>query len=106
MFDNLSAEQLRDEYATYARAEQATTDAPPLPENAPGNLTPAQQQILAAAQRLTGAANIPDHIPVLFRQAPGGPPTAASAPAATPQTWTAREREDVRLAARAAMRTL
>jgi hypothetical protein len=81
MFDNLSAEQLRDEYATYARAEQATTDAPPLPENAPGNLTPAQQQILSD-----------NYIGFVLNR--------------PPQTWTAREREDVRLAARAAMRTL
>lgn len=81
MFDNLSAQQLRDEYAAYTRAEQATAERLPLPENSPGNLTPAQQQVLSD-----------NYIGYVINR--------------PPQTWTAREREDVRLAAHAALRTL
>ena len=46
MFDNLSAQQLRDQYAAYTRAEQATTERLPLPDATPPGLTEDQQSQL------------------------------------------------------------
>jgi hypothetical protein len=80
MFETSTKQELLDGIASVLNPEK-TGEAPPLPENAPGNLTPAQQQILSD-----------NYIGYVLNR--------------PPQTWTARERADVRLAARAAMRTL
>jgi hypothetical protein len=46
MFDNLSTDQLRDQYAAYTRAEQATAERLPLPDATPPGLTEDQQSQL------------------------------------------------------------
>jgi hypothetical protein len=46
MFDNLSTQQLRDEYTAYTRAEQATTEPLPLPDAAPANLSSEARELL------------------------------------------------------------
>jgi hypothetical protein len=82
MFDNLSTEQLREELRAFTRAEQVETEpALPLPPATPPGLSAEQKDVLST-----------NYITYVL--------------AKPPHTWTAREREDVRLAARAAMRTL
>lgn len=86
MFNELKTPQelqaLRDDYAAHVRAEQV--DAEPafvLPPATPPGLSAEQKDVLST-----------NYITYVL--------------AKPPHTWTAREREDVRLAARAAMRTL
>jgi hypothetical protein len=80
MFEHSTRQELLDGISAVMNPEK-TGDIPPLPENAPGNLTPNQKDVLST-----------NYITYVL--------------AKPPHTWTAREREDVRLAARAAMRTL
>jgi len=86
MFNELKTPQdlqaLRDEYIAYVRTEQVETEpALPLPPATPPGLSAEQKDVLST-----------NYITYVL--------------AKPPHTWTAREREDVRLAARVALRTL